>query len=457
MGGSNPPSSCRDAGHKDPVAVDSSVAILILRVATVGAPTSHLTLRGSGSVRRFSPRRLLVSGVVVLATGGALTLSGCDVVTMSGPAQGETIGASAHPTPSSTPTPAEVTISPADAATNVSPQTAVRVTPVSGTVTAVSVTDGSGTQIPGTVTPDGGWIASRFLRSNATYTVRVTATGSDGSPSTTTSTFTTLKPAIDATYHIVYNGMTVGVGMPVSIQFDSAVQTKAMRAQVQRLVTVTSVPAQEGSWGWLDDRQLMWRPKTYWKAGTKVTVDAPLAGVQTGDNKFVGADVTGGFTVGSEMISTVNIQTHQMTVTKDGKVLRTIPVSTGRPGPSTETRSGIKIIIDKQPHVTMDSATIGIPKGSPGYYYIKTDWDLRVTWTGEFLHSAPWSVGSQGYANVSHGCTNLSPANAQWMYDESKVGDVVNFVGSSRIFKPTEGIGVWQYSWADWQKQSALI
>ena len=407
-------------------------------------------------MRRFSPQRLLVSGVLAAALGGAFTLSGCDVVTTSPTAQGETIGAAAGATSSPTPTPAQVTITPADASTKVSPQTKVRVTPVSGTVDSVVVKDGRGAEIPGTVTPDGGWVASRFLRPDATYTVTVIAKGSDGTPETTTSSFRTLRPAIDATYHIVYNGMTVGVGMPVSIQFDSAVQTTAMRAQVQRLVSVTSVPAQQGSWGWLDNRQLMFRPKTYWKPGTKVTVDAPLAGVQTGTGKFVGKDATGGFKVGSAMISTVNIRTHQMTVTRNGKVLRTIPVSTGRPGPTTETRSGIKVIIDKQPQVIMDSASIGIPKGSPGYYRVKTQWDLRVTWTGEFLHSAPWSVGSQGYANVSHGCTNISPSNALWMYNESKVGDVVKFVGSSRIFRPTEGIGVWQFSWATWQKQSAL-
>jgi lipoprotein-anchoring transpeptidase ErfK/SrfK len=398
-------------------------------------------------------QRWLASGVLAVALGGALALSGCTVVTTSS-AKGETIGTTS--TPTLPPTPAKVTITPADAASDVSPQTRVRVTPVSGTLDSVVVKDGRGTQVDGTVTVQGGWVASRYLRPNATYTVTATAHGSDGTPVTTTSRFRTFKPAIDATYHLVYDGQTVGVGMPISIQFDSAVQTKAMRAEVQGLVTVTSVPAQDGSWGWLDNRQLMWRPKTFWKAGTKVTVNAPLAGVQTGDGKFVGADASGGFTVGASMVSTVNIKTHMMTVRRNGKVLRTIPVSTGRPGPTTETRSGIKVIIDKQPHITMDSATVGIPKGSPGYYLTKTDWDLRVTWTGEFLHSAPWSVGSQGYANVSHGCTNLSPSNALWMYQQSKVGDVVKFVGSTRVFKPTEGIGVWQYTWAQWQKQSAL-
>jgi lipoprotein-anchoring transpeptidase ErfK/SrfK len=104
----------------------------------------------------------------------------------------------------------------------------------------------------------------------------------------------------------------------------------------------------------------------------------------------------------------------------------------------------------------MDSSTVGIPKGDPDYYNLETKWNLRVTWTGEYLHSAPWSVGSQGSANVSHGCVNMSPANAQWMFENSKVGDVVKFTGSNRAFQPHEGIGVWMYDFAGWKAQSAL-
>lgn len=112
--------------------------------------------------------------------------------------------------------------------------------------------------------------------------------------------------------------------------------------------------------------------------------------------------------------------------------------------------------MSKEPTVTMDSATVGIEKGEPGYYKLDTRWNMRVTWTGEYLHSAPWSVGSQGSSNVSHGCVNMAPENAKWMFDNSMIGDVVDFTGSSRVFQPTEGIGVWQYSWAEWQKRSAL-
>ena len=183
----------------------------------------------------------------------------------------------------------------------------------------------------------------------------------------------------------------------------------------------------------------------------------PLHGVQTGDNKWVTGDDGTSFTVGSAMVSTVNMKTYTMTVRRNGKVIRTIPVSTGKPGPETETRSGIKVIIERQANLIMDSATVGVPKGSPGYYYLPTKWTMRVTLTGEFLHSAPGTVGSQGTANVSHGCTNMSPANAEWMFKHSKMGDIVKFTGSNREFKPTDGIGVWVYDFAGWKAQSALV
>jgi lipoprotein-anchoring transpeptidase ErfK/SrfK len=359
-------------------------------------------------------------------------------------------------TPSATPTPAELSVSPADDATGVLPTEPVTVQATTGTLGEVRVLDAKGKAVKGALGADGVWKSTGRLAPDTAYTVTAKATGPDGTPSTTTSTFRTLKPKVTATYGILYSGQTVGVGAPVSIQFDSAVSDPKYRAQVEKLVTVTTNPKQQGSWGWLDNRQLMWRPAKYWLPGTKVTVSAPLTGVQTGPGKWVANDDSASFSIGSSMISYVNIKTHRMTVTRGGQVIRTIPVSTGKPGPLTETRSGVKVIIGKQQKVTMDSATVGIPKGDPNYYKIDTNWNLRVTWTGEFLHSAPWSVGAQGSTNVSHGCTNLSPANAEWMYDNSKVGDVVVFTGSSRVFQPTEGIGVWQYSFAQWQKQSAL-
>jgi lipoprotein-anchoring transpeptidase ErfK/SrfK len=360
-------------------------------------------------------------------------------------------------TPTATPTPAELSVSPADHSTGVLPSEPITVQATVGTLGDVNVVDAEGKAVKGDVGSDGAWKSTGLLAPSTAYTVTAKASGPDGTPSTTTSTFTTLKPKVNATYGILYSGQTVGVGAPVSIQFDSAVTDAKYRAQVEKLVKVTTTPAQKGAWGWLDNRQLMWRPAKYWVPGTKVSVSAPLTGVQTGKDKWVAHDDSASFSIGSSMISYVNIKTHQMKVTRGGQVLRTIPVSTGKPGKLTETRSGVKVIIGKQEKVTMDSATVGIPKGDPNYYKIDTKWDLRVTWTGEFLHSAPWSVGAQGSTNVSHGCTNLGPENAKWMYDNSKVGDIVVFTGSNRVFQPTEGIGVWQYSFSQWQKQSALV
>jgi lipoprotein-anchoring transpeptidase ErfK/SrfK len=356
-------------------------------------------------------------------------------------------------------TAAALEVSPANLAVNVAPDALVTVRASSGKLGAVRLVDDRGHQVAG---QSGAgdiagniWTNSELLRPSAAYTFTIAAIGPDGMATSTKSTFRTLTPAISATYTVSPGGV-VGVGMPVMVVFDTAVSGKAAKAEVEKRVTLTTVPSQVGSWGWLDDRQLMWRPKDYWLAGTKVSVRAALHGVQTGDNKWVTTDSGTSFTVGSSMISNVDTRAHTLTVRRDGALIRTFPVSTGRPGPDTETRNGIKVIIERAPVVVMDSATVGIPVGNPNYYKITTNWDLRLTWTGEYIHSAPWSVGAQGNTNVSHGCTNMAPADAQWMFNNSKVGDVVTFTGSSRVFQPTEGIGVWVYDYAGWMARSAL-
>jgi lipoprotein-anchoring transpeptidase ErfK/SrfK len=346
---------------------------------------------------------------------------------------------------------------PADLATGVMPNAAVKIRASSGTLGAVTLSDAKGGKVAGKAAPDGSWGISELLRPSTVYTFTMAATGPDGTATTTTSTFKTLKPKVTATYGLIPNGGNVGVGMPVIVQFGSAIATKAQRAAVEKRVKVTTVPAQEGAWGWLDNRQLMWRPKNYWIPGTKVTVSTPLHGMQTGDSKWIAQDDGTSFTVGPSIVSTVDVNAHVMTVRRGGAVIRTFKVSTGKAGPLTETRNGTKVIIDRDSAFTMDSATVGIPKGSPSYYKIETKWNLRLTWTGEFIHSAPWSVNAQGSQNVSHGCTNMAPADAEWMFDNSRMGDVVTFTGSSRPFTPTEGIGVWVYDFAGWKAQSALV
>ena len=392
----------------------------------------------------------------------SLALSACQVIAPAGaggPAVNGSGQISVAPTPIPTPTstPAVLDVFPADLATDVAPNVPVTVRASSGVLGAVTLVDAKGEPVGGQPGPGGDWTSSELLRPSTVYTLTMASTGSDGTATTTTSTFTTLKPKVTATYGLIPNGGVVGVGMPVIVQFDTGVITKAQRAEVEKRVKVTTVPAQLGAWGWLDNRQLMWRPKDYWFPGTKVTVSTPLHGVQTGDDKWIAGDDQASFTVGSSMVSSVDMNAHTLVVRRDGVALRTMKVSTGKPGPKTETRYGTKVIIERNSAITMDSATVGIPKGAPGYYKIDTKWNLRLTWTGEFIHSAPWSVNAQGTQNVSHGCTNMAPADAQWMFNNSKMGDIVKFTGSSRPFSPTEGIGVWVYDFVGWKAQSALV
>lgn len=351
----------------------------------------------------------LAAGVLVAVLAGCTGGAGADGAGTSSASSSSSSASGADPVP------ATVKVNPRDKTEGVMPDDTVTVQVLKGDLQKVTVTDEKGAEVPGKV--DGHtWTSTGRMRPSARYAVTVDAAGPDGSPSTQKSTFRTHRPEVTATYGVVYSGETVGVAMPVSIQFDSEVTDPAYRKAVEQAVSVKTTPQTEGSWGWLDNRQLMWRPKDYWQPGTKVTVDAPLAGFQTGPDKWVGEDVTGSMTIGRRQVLNVDIDKHRMTVVRGGKTVKTFPVSSGKPGPETETRSGTKVVIGKVREMTMDSATVGIEKGEPGYYNVDTDWNLRVTWTGEFFHSAPWSVGSQGSSNVSHGCINLAPENARWLY-----------------------------------------
>ena len=276
-------------------------------------------------------------------------------------------------------TPAVLDVSPVNRAIDVLPSAPVTVRASSGTLRAVTLVDDKGDKVEGQIGPDGTWGtegSSALLRPSTVYTFTIAAIGPGGLPTSTRSTFRTLTPKVTSTYALMPSGGTVGVGMPVIVQFDTAVTTKARRAEVEKRVKVTTVPDQAGAWGWLDNRQLMWRPQTYWLPGTKVTVSTPLHGVQTGDNKWITKDGRTSFTVGSSMVSSVDMRAHTLTVRRDGVVIRTFPVSTGKPGPLTETRYGTKVIIERNSAIVMDSATVGIPKGDPSYDKITTTWNL---------------------------------------------------------------------------------
>jgi lipoprotein-anchoring transpeptidase ErfK/SrfK len=311
--------------------------------------------------------------------------------------------------------------------------------------------------LTGAIAGDGSnWEASDRLEPGTTYTVKAEVRGEDGDLVTKRQKFTTQDLTLDQqTYASVapLPGETVGVGMPVIVTFDVPVTD---RASMEQHMLVTTSPAQTGSWHWLSDTVVHYRPKAYWQAGTTVDVNLDVNGVDAGGGIYGQEDRQVAFQVGDAHVYKVDMKTHQMKVTSNGKLLRTIPITTGEQ-PKFTTRSGIKVIMEKFDAKRMNSETVGIPVDSEdGYDLDNVQWAMRVTNSGEFIHAAPWSVGSQGHANVSHGCTGMSTDNADWLYHMSLRGDVVAYTGTTRTIEPGNGYDDWNMSWKDYKAGSAL-
>jgi lipoprotein-anchoring transpeptidase ErfK/SrfK len=357
----------------------------------------------------------------------------------------------------STATPAVSTVmlsvSPASGARKVDPNDRVEVRAVVGTVTDVRVVDAKGHPVRGSLGSDGVWrSAGKPLAYDTTYTVTAQGEDTAGHDKVVQSAFRTVAPKARLTTSISpVQGQTVGVGMPVIVRLSSPV---ADRAAVQAALTVEPSRQVEGSWSWISDRELHWRPESYWPSDTRVTVGVGLKGVRAGRGVWGSENRSVTFTVGSSTISTVDVSTDMMTVTHQGEVIRRIPITTGKEG--FRTRNGIKLIVSKERTRVMDAATIDIPKDSPDYYRLKVEYAMRLTWSGEFVHAAPWSVADQGRENVSHGCTGMSVANAEWFYALSKVGDPIRYTGSTRPLESGNGWTDWNISWAHWKAGSAL-
>jgi len=331
----------------------------------------------------------------------------------------------------------------------------VQVRAENGTLSSVSVSSKSGA-ISGKMTADKRtWTAGALLEPGTSYTVVSSAAGTDGRDVTRTTHFRTKPLTLDQqTYPSIapLSGQTVGVGMPVIVKFDVPVTD---HAAIEKNLHVVSQPAQKGTWHWLTDNEVHWRPAAYWKPGTKVTVNADINGVPAGNGIYGQLDRTTSFHVGDAHVYKVNIQTDQLRVFDNGHLTKTIPVTTGMPGFTT--RSGTKVIIEKDRFHTMNSETIGIdPNGPLGYNIKDVEYAMRLTYSGEFLHAAPWSVADQGHSNVSHGCTGMSTANAGWLYNHSQIGDVVEYTGSNVHMTLDNGYGDWNEPFTQYRQGSAL-
>jgi lipoprotein-anchoring transpeptidase ErfK/SrfK len=362
------------------------------------------------------------------------------------------------PTPTPTTDPVVYTTTPADDAGDVTVDTRVTASAENGTLKKASLSylskKGNRITVDGSL-KGGTWTASDLLEPGVKYTLAMEAEDSDGRTDETTRTFRTADLTLDDQVYVSVSprdGGTVGVGMPVVVRFDLPVKDQA---SFEKHMKVTSSPAQAGSWYWLSSKEAHWRPKTYWKAGTKVHVEADLNGVPAGGGRWGEQSRTSDFTIGRALVAKVNLKTHQMDVFINGKLTRRIPVTGGQPG--FITRSGVKVIMDKVTNITMRAETIGLKKGDTGYYEdTPVKYAMRVTNSGEFLHTAPWSVKDQGHRNVSHGCTGMSDANGKWLYEQTRIGDVVETVGTSRPMTMGNGYADWNLSWGKWTAGSAL-
>ncbi|GAB6897861.1 Ig-like domain-containing protein [Kineosporia succinea] len=352
--------------------------------------------------------------------------------------------------------PAEITITPDDGTKKVKTAKKVKVAVAEGTISDVRVASATGSKIKGSLNADKTeWTSKTKLKAATGYTVAVTAANTDGVAAEKSASFSTIVPDGQVTaYTVPGNGWTVGVGMPIVVHLSKAVSESKRDAVVDALKVDTGDDKIEGAWAWIDSQQVWYRPKDYWPTGTKVKVTADLTGVEVQNGVWGKKQKTQSkFSIGSEMISTVDVAKHTMTVRKDGKVIKTIPVTTGKA--SMATRNGIKVIMSRETVHTMRSSTVGIPEDSEDGYNIDAKFAMRLTNSGEFIHAADWSTGSQGRANVSHGCTGMSDANAKWLFDRSKVGDVVVYKNSTREMEKINGYSMWNTSWSGWQKFDA--
>ena len=421
----------------------------------------------------------------VAALGALLLLAGCNDSTPKGSVAARTTSAAPA-------APAQVSVSPASGATDVSPVVPLQVSVVGGEVTKVVLADDKGQPISGSLTaappadaapaassagssssasssspsspaspaPVVGqattslWQPATPLAYGATYTLTATAQNRDHKEVTASTTFTTVTPKrTDAPDVGPLDGSTVGVGLPIRVYFHRAVTDKA--AVEKNLKVTTSTPT-DGVWHWMSNTEVHFRPSTYWPANSDVRVDANLYGVDFGNGVWGQKNRTVSFHIGPRHVSIADAAAHTLTVYDGDQVAQTFPMSAG--SNVNPTRNGPHVVTQISRSVIMDSSTFGLAVDAPGGYRVKVDYAVRISNNGEFVHSAPWSVGSQGYRTVSHGCINLSPSRAQWFYNFAQPGDVVEVKNSiGPMLSAVDGdIYDWAVPGEKWKAGSAL-
>ncbi|MFF8382871.1 L,D-transpeptidase [Streptomyces kanasensis] len=334
------------------------------------------------------------------------------------------------------------------------PGSPVRVTLADGKLAQVTVTDSKGATLEGKVSTDGrSWTSVRNAAPGTGYTVEAR----DANGGSAKADFATAAPEkVNKLTLAPGKNTTVGIAQPLSIVFDHPVKDKAA---VEKALKVTTSNGTEGSWGWMQDwsgkDRVDWRPKEYWKSGTKVTLDARLNGVDSGaDGGWFVRDYSTNFTIGRNQVVKVDLDGHRLKLVRDGRVERDVPMSAGTPGGEKASWRGRTVLMSKEGTINMRSETVGL-----GDAYDKmVDYSMRLTWSGMYAHAAPWNARYMGSANRSSGCIGMTDGNARWVYEQVQVGDPFEIEGDDA--KGTQalnnGYGEWNLSWSEWQAKSAL-
>jgi lipoprotein-anchoring transpeptidase ErfK/SrfK len=391
----------------------------------------------------------------------ALALSGC---TPKAEASGTQPSASASGSASESPSPTTPPAAPVKlvAASPQSPMKALTFALDGATLTSATVTNhaGGATLIGSVATTGRTWSSDDLAYPGATYDVNASYTDSNGQAQTAKASIriTSLSDTSTVGYTITPTGGTVGVNAPLVIRFFKSVTD---RKAVERALAVYSTTPVVGAWHWMNSQEVHFRPQTTWPTHTQIRLVVALEGVRAGATLFGQISTTVNLTVGDAHFTKVDGKKHTLSVYVNGKLKATWPTSLGRP--EFATRSGNYIVLLKQPTRRMTSchANITCDPKNPNFYDLTVNWDSRLTWSGTFIHSAPWSVGSQGRANVSHGCINLSPSHAIAYYKLAQYGDLVTVTGTIRgpadlVASGDPGMTDWNTTWSAWLAGSAL-
>ncbi|MYR66679.1 MULTISPECIES: Ig-like domain-containing protein [unclassified Streptomyces] len=409
-------------------------------------------------------RRGLVAASALL--GGVLVLSACSDDGGSGTSAADsskTSQAQVDEAAAKAASEAKITIAPKNGAINASINNAAMVTVAKGKLTEVTMTTSEGKAVEGTLAGDGSqWKPNGQLERSTTYKISATATDSEGRQAHANSSFTTVSPENSFIGNFTpEDGSTVGVGMPVSINFNKAITNQKA---VQDGITVTSSSGQEVVGHWFNNQRLDLRPEDYWQSGSTVTLKLALDGVEGADGVVGVQQKTVTFKVGRNQVSTVDTKAHTMTVTRDGKTIKTIPISAG--SPDNPTYNGQMVISEKYKETHMDGATVGFTDDDGKSEYDITDVPhaMRLSSSGTFIHGNYWGKGIFGSVNTSHGCVGLADAQGAddpdtagaWFYNNSMIGDVVVVKNSpDKTIAPDNGLNGWNMSWSEWTAGSA--